>query len=85
MGEPFPSPGDLPNRGIEPRSPTLQVDSLPAESQGKPFLVERQLMPTEIRGVNRPESCSLKQEDLICRTLSLGFPSFLRSVSGPKT
>ena len=29
--EPFPSPGDLPNPGIEPRSPTLQVDSLPAE------------------------------------------------------
>ena len=32
----FPSPGDLPNTGIEPRSPTLQVDSLPAEPQGKP-------------------------------------------------
>ena len=27
----FPSPGDLPNPGIEPRSPTLHVDSLPAE------------------------------------------------------
>ena len=34
--EPFPSPGDLPNLGIEPRSPSLQVDSLPAEPQGKP-------------------------------------------------
>ena len=33
--EPFPSPGDLPNPGIEPRSPTLQVDSLPAELRGK--------------------------------------------------
>ena len=33
---PFPSPGDLPNPGIEPRSPTLQADSLPAEPQGKP-------------------------------------------------
>ena len=32
----FPSPGDLPNSGIEPRSPTLQEDSLPAEPQGKP-------------------------------------------------
>ena len=29
-------PGDLPNPGIEPRSPTLQEDSLPAEPQGKP-------------------------------------------------
>ena len=33
----FPSLGDLPNPGIEPRSPTLQVDSLPAEPQGKPI------------------------------------------------
>jgi len=35
-GQPFPSPGDLPNPGIESRSPALQVDSLPAEPQGKP-------------------------------------------------
>ena len=35
-GEPFPSPGDLPNPGIKPRSPILQADSLPAEPQGKP-------------------------------------------------
>ena len=32
----FPSPGDLPNPGIEPKSPTLQTDSLPAEPKGKP-------------------------------------------------
>ena len=30
-GYPFPSPGNLPNPGIEPRSPTLSADSLPAE------------------------------------------------------
>ena len=35
-GEPFPSPGDRPNPGIEPRSPALQADTLPAEPQGKP-------------------------------------------------
>ena len=35
-GLPFPSPGDLPNSGIEPRSPALQADSLPSESPGKP-------------------------------------------------
>ena len=35
-GQPFPSPGDVPNPGIEPRSPALQVDSLPAVPQGKP-------------------------------------------------
>ena len=32
--EPFPSPGDLPDPGIEPRSPALQADSLPAEPPG---------------------------------------------------
>ena len=35
-GQPFPSPGDLPNPGIKPRSPTLQVDSLLSEPPGKP-------------------------------------------------
>ena len=35
-GLPLPSPGDLPNPGIEPRSPALQADSLPTELQGKP-------------------------------------------------
>ena len=30
----FPSSGDLPKPGIEPRSPTLQADSLPAELPG---------------------------------------------------
>ena len=33
-GLPCPSPGDLPNPGIEPRSPALQADSLPADPQG---------------------------------------------------
>ena len=32
----FPFPGDLPNPGIKPRSPVLQVDSSPAEPPGKP-------------------------------------------------
>ena len=31
----FPSPGDLPDPGIEPRSPTLRVDALLSESPGK--------------------------------------------------
>ena len=34
---PFPL-GDLPNPGIEPRSPALQADSLPSEPPGKPVL-----------------------------------------------
>ena len=35
-GLPFPSPGDLTNPGIKPRSPALQADSLQTELQGKP-------------------------------------------------
>ena len=34
----FPSPGDLPDPGIEPGSPALQADSLPTELSGKPAL-----------------------------------------------
>ena len=34
----MPSPGDLPDPGIEPRSPTLQADALPSEPPGKPLL-----------------------------------------------
>ena len=33
---PFPSPGDLPDSGVEPRSPALQADSLLTEPSGKP-------------------------------------------------
>ena len=33
-----PPPGDLPNSGIKPRSPALQVDSLPSEPPGKPSM-----------------------------------------------
>ena len=35
-GFPFPSPGDLPDPGIEPGSPTLQADALPSEPPGNP-------------------------------------------------
>ena len=35
-GLPFLSPGDLPDPGIEPRSPALQADALPSEPPGKP-------------------------------------------------
>ena len=34
-GLPFPSPGDLPDPGIEPRSPTLQADALTSAPPGK--------------------------------------------------
>ena len=33
----IPSPGDLPDPGIKPGSPTLQADALPSEPPGKPL------------------------------------------------
>ena len=40
---PVPPPGDLPNPGIEPRSPALQADSLLSEPPGKPFNTDKGL------------------------------------------
>ena len=34
IGLPFPSPGDLPNPGIEQGPPELQTDALPSEMEG---------------------------------------------------
>ena len=39
-GLPFPSPGDLPDPGIEPGSPASQAESLPTELQEKPVISE---------------------------------------------
>ena len=38
---PFPSPGDLPDPGTEPRSPTLQADALTSEQPGKPQTIPK--------------------------------------------
>ena len=40
-GLPFPSPGDLPNPGIEPGFPALQTDSLLSKPPGKPLVSSR--------------------------------------------
>ena len=40
-GLPFPSPGDLPDPGIEPGSPALQADALPSEPPGKPQITSK--------------------------------------------
>ena len=42
-GLPCPSPGDLPDPGIEPRSPALYADALPAEPPGKALVKCRTL------------------------------------------
>ena len=45
-GLPFPSPGDLPDPGIEPESPALQADSLPSEPPEKPNMVYLEAVET---------------------------------------
>ena len=54
-GLPFPSPGDLPNLGVEPGSPTLQADSLPTEPPGKPLVrinwLKHQVSPVSSRPI----------------------------------
>ena len=59
----FPSPGDLPDPGIEPRSPTLQADALPSESPGNP--------PVFIQFSPRSTHRCLERET--CLTLSVQF------------
>ena len=41
-GLPFPSPGDLPDPGIEPRSLAFQADALTSEPPGKPKRIQRE-------------------------------------------
>ena len=48
----FPCSRDLPNPGIELRSPALEVDSLPAEPQGKPLYNKIEL--------NNKNKCTIK-------------------------
>ena len=50
-GLPFPFPGDLPNPGIKPQSPTLQADTLPSEPPGKQPTKEA----TAMRGHSKEE------------------------------
>ena len=42
-GLPFPSPADLPNPGVRPRSPALQAESLLSEPPGKPYFLHKYL------------------------------------------
>ena len=61
-GLPFPSPGDLPDPGIEPRSPALRADALPSEPPGKfkhelgkpwVLVMDRDAWCTAVHGVSK--------------------------------
>ena len=60
-GLPFPSPGDLPNPGIEPGSPALQADFFTTKPPGKPRLsvIRDQMDPDEHSG-----NLSMRSENL---------------------
>ena len=65
-GVPFPSPRDLPDSGVEPRSPTLQADSLPSEPPGQVLeptslwhLLQWQAGSLPLAPPGKPGGCSL--------------------------
>ena len=78
-GLPFPPPGDLPNPGIKPSFPTLQVDSLPSEPPGKPIFLKNRLYVFGGKAISIIFShihlCFLK---LRCN-LHIGLPKWLSS------
>ena len=47
-GLPFPSPGDLPDPGIEPRTPALQADSYQLSYKGRPMQYYSDIKKDEI-------------------------------------
>ena len=55
-GKPFPSLGDLSKPGIEPRSPILQADSLPAKHKRSPRILEGKKKKRILEGVAYPFS-----------------------------
>ena len=61
-GFPCPPPGDLPNPGIKPRSPTLQVDSLASKPLGKPYFPLRKFFTNK----------SCQGNSLVLQWLTLG-------------
>ena len=56
-GLPFPSPGDLPDPGIEPRYPALQANSLPSEPPGKPIEGSVFIFPPAAAAAKSLQSC----------------------------
>ena len=48
------SPGDLPNPGIKPRTPTLQADALPSEPPGNPCIGKLRLKLKKVWEIARP-------------------------------
>ena len=78
-GFPYLPPGDLPDPGIEPASPALQVDSLPAEPSGKPTSLTRPKAavqePLMGQSSKRKYTCSVKESLYFCIKLLYPHPA----------
>ncbi|XDA75514.1 hypothetical protein R6Z07F_005677 [Ovis aries] len=65
-GLPFPSPGGLPDPGIEPGSPALRADALPSEPPGKPQI--REVLPPNLEPLRNTHEYDPKQPMLVLPT-----------------
>ena len=77
-GWPFPSPGDLPNPGMEPRFPALRADSLLSELWGKTSVQLRTTichLPKHIKNEKAKGPCDQSDHSLMMRTESFCYPS----------
>ena len=75
-GLPFPPPGDIPDPGIEPASPTLQADALPSDHQGS-FICWPTVLLLRVCMLSRFSHVQLCATlwTVACQvSLSLGFP-----------
>ena len=63
-GLPFPSPGDLPDPGIEPKSPALQADALPSEPPGKSIKMHENVPKLKDKSESESESHSVMSDSL---------------------
>ena len=77
-GLPFPSPGSLPDPGIEPRSPTLQADALPSELPGK-FIKEE--AAKSMAGKGEPQLALSSGDQPLAPDLGNRAPGMLRGAS----
>ena len=70
-GWPFPSPGDLPDPGIEPRSLTLEENALTSEPPGKPYLQKELYYFAFQQAMNESYCCWVSSE--VLAVVVLGF------------
>ena len=60
---PFPSPGDLPDAGIEPRFPTLHINTLTSAPPGKPLNTRLQVLTSKISREERKPGWKKREEE----------------------